>query len=309
MNNEEFWFRFRGARGGYPTPGPATLKYGGNTTCLEIHAGPHLIIIDAGSGIIGLGQEMLAALRTRGQLIRATLLLTHVHNDHIQGLPLFGPALAAGSQLHIFGPKPLTDENLRDTLKRIMRPPFSPIGQHDLLSRRTFAHLRQGDRIILEDPAAPPQYLTVHDDCPPRTPHTLLIQTHHSYSHPQNGVLVFRITYRERSLVFATDVEGYVGGDQRLIKFSQGADVLIHDAEYDEDEYAGKPLVKQGWGHSTWRMATEVAQASQVKRLFLTHHSPQHDDAYLEQLVAKAQKVFAPTYLAQEGVKVSLTAL
>ena len=188
-----------------------------------------------------------------------------------------------------------------------MRPPFSPIGQHDLLSRRTFTHLRQGDRVILEDPTAPPQYLSVHDACPPRTPSTLLVQTYHSYCHPQDGVLVFRITYRERSLVFATDVEGYVGGDRRLIKFSQGADVLIHDAEYDEGEYADKPLVKQGWGHSTWCMATEVAQAAHVKRLFLTHHSPHHDDAYLEQMVAKAQKVFAPTYLAQEGEKIYLT--
>ena len=306
MCKSEFWFRFRGVRGGYPAPGPTTYQYGGNTTCLEVHVGPHLIIIDAGSGIIDLGHEMMAERRANGQPIRATLLFTHVHNDHIQGLPLFSPALAANSHLHIFGPKPLNSDSLRDTLQRIMRPPFSPIGQHDLLSHRTFAHIRQGDRVILEEPTAPPQYLSVHDVCPPLTENTVQIQTHHSYSHPQNGVLVFRINYRERSLVFATDVEGYPGGDRRLIKFSRGADVLIHDAEYDTDEYADKPLVKQGWGHSSWNMATEVAQAAQVGSLYLTHHSPHHDDAFLEQMVAKAQEEFAATKLAQEGVKIYL---
>lgn len=302
MNDEnQFWIRFRGVRGGYPMPGPTTVKYGGNTTCLEVHAGPHLVIIDGGTGIIGLGREIMATRQPSDGPLYLTLLLTHIHNDHIQGLPLFSPALSADTHLNFFGPKPPTGESLRETLLRIMRPPFSPIGQHDLLSQRSFTHVRQGDQMLLTDPHQPAQHITVHENLQTVPEDAAQIEIHHSYNHPQNGVQVFRINYQNHSVVFATDVEGYIGGDRRLIKFAQGADLLIHDAEYDEHEYADGLLVKQGWGHSSWKMATQVAKAAGVHRLALTHHSPQHDDAYLDQMAKKAQDIFPTTFMAREG--------
>jgi ribonuclease BN (tRNA processing enzyme) len=129
----------------------------------------------------------------------------------------------------------------------------------------------------------------------------VVINVNHGYNHPKNGILFFRIHYKNRSLVIATDTEGYVGDDQKLIKFTQEADLLVHDAEYDEHEYAQDFIVRQGWGHSTWRMAVNVAKAAQVKHLVLTHHSPGHPDAYLEQMLSKVQAVFPNAVLAQEG--------
>ena len=117
---------------------------------------------------------------------------------------------------------------------------------------------------------------------------------------------MFRIGHRERSVVVATDTEGYVGVDQQLMWFAKGTDLLIHDAEYDEDEYVDQSLIRQGWGHSTWRMATDVALATGAKRLALVHHNTDHDDAFLEAMERKAQAVFPATFIAREGMTVEL---
>jgi phosphoribosyl 1,2-cyclic phosphodiesterase len=301
MANSEFWIRFRGVRGGYATPGPETVKYGGNTTCLEVHAGPHTFIIDGGTGIIGLGQEIMAKQRATGQPVNLLLLLTHVHNDHIQGLPLFRPAMCSQCQLHVFGPQPIDGRNLEKTLQRIMRPPLSPISQLDILSQRSYTHIAHGARILLTDPTQAPIHIEANDVRKNVPEHSVIIDTHHSYAHPQQGVLVYRVAYHGHSFVFATDIEGYINQDQRLIEFAQEADLLIHDAEYDEHEYADGPTIKQGWGHSTWRMATNVAKAANVQRLILTHHSPFHNDDYLDEMEKKSQAVFRNTQMAQEG--------
>mgnify|MGYP006285143571 CR=1 FL=1 len=308
MQNDAFWIRFRGVRGGYAMPGPSTVRYGGNTTCLEVHAGPHLVIIDGGTGIIGLGQEIMADHRATGQPVNLLLLLTHVHNDHIQGMPLFRPAMCAHCRLHIFGPEPLNGLTLAETLQRIMRPPLSPISQQDILSRRYYAHITHGARILLTDPDEPPQHVKAFQKQEDLPAESVVIDTHHSYAHPQQGVLVFRVSYQGHSFVFATDVEGYVGLDQRLIRFARNADVLIHDAEYDDDDYAAGVTIKQGWGHSTWRMATGVAKAAEVERLILTHHSPHHSDDDLDKIGEKARMVFPETQMAQEGNVISVSA-
>lgn len=307
MENNTFWIRFRGVRGGYAMPGPTTIQYGGNTTCLEVHAGPHLIIIDGGTGVIGLGQDIMAAHRETDHSVNLPLLLTHVHNDHIQGLPLFRPAMSAQCQLHIFGPEPTNGLSLEETLHRIMRPPLSPISQQDVLSRRYYTHITHGARILLVDPNEAPKHVEAHEIQKHTPENSAVVDVHHSYAHPQQGVLVFRVSYHEHSFVFATDVEGYIGQDQRLIHFAQNTDLLVHDAEYDEHEYAQSSVVKQGWGHSTWRMATDVANAAQVGRLILTHHSPFHDDEYLAGMEKKAQAVFPNAEMAQEGKIINIT--
>jgi len=126
-----------------------------------------------------------------------------------------------------------------------------------------------------------------------------------SYSHPQ-GVFVYRIEMDNRKLVFATDVESYAGGDQQLIRFARQADLLIHDAEYTAEEYLdGKPP-RQGWGHSTWEMAVEAAQAAGVKKLVLTHHNAHHDDAFLEDMERQAQAIFPATLVAREGLTLKI---
>ncbi len=305
MNEEKFTLTFWGVRGGYPTPGPTTVKYGGNTTCFEIRAGPQRVIVDGGTGIIGLGEKILAEHRDHGGKICLILLITHTHHDHTQGFPFFFPTRHPDGMIFTYGPQ-LKEERLESVLNRAMSPPVFPLGMEELYSHRPVTEVRHGDLIVSENTCQSPQlyHLGQHPDRIPS--HALSIHVCHGYHHPRNGILFYRIGYGGKSIVIATDTEGYIGGDHKLIRFSQDADVLVHDSEYDEDEYAGEHAVRQGWGHSTWRMATEVAQKAHVRHLVLTHHSPRHDDAYLETMLQKAQAVFPNTSLAQEGLTLEL---
>jgi phosphoribosyl 1,2-cyclic phosphodiesterase len=301
----QFSVKIRGARGGYPMPGPTTIKYGGNTTCFEVRVGGHLVIVDAGTGIISLGREMMAHHRKTDEPMRAVLLFTHLHHDHTQGMPFFTPFLDPHATLYIYGARPGDGTTLEDELIRAIQSPLFPLGLEELYSRRQVLHIRGGDTIVLNNPKVPPQLLSVHDDRAQASPESATIDVHYGYPHP-GRILNFRVNYQGRSLVIATDTEGFFGGDRRLINFARGADVLLHDAEYDEHEYADQTIIHQGWGHSTWRMATEVAQAAGVKQLGLLHHNPGHSDNYLDEMERKAQAVFPATFMAREGQVVSL---
>ena len=127
-----------------------------------------------------------------------------------------------------------------------------------------------------------------------------------SYAHPGGGVFHYRIEMDGKKVVVATDTEGYVGGDKRLIQFSHEADLLIHDAEFTSEEYINGVPSKQGWGHSSWEMAVEVAQAAGVKTLVLTHHNALHDDAFLDDVERQAQLLFPTAIVAREGLTFNL---
>ena len=163
-----------------------------------------------------------------------------------------------------------------------------------------------GDTLVLPAYGEAPLHYLVGQELKNVPPEATTIQIYHGYHHPKSGILFSRISYKGRSVVIATDTEGFCGGDRKLINFTRGADLLIHDAEYDEHEYADESVIRQGWGHSTWRMATQVAEAAQVGRLALTHHSPRHSDADLEAILEKAQAIFPNTFLAREGETVSV---
>jgi phosphoribosyl 1,2-cyclic phosphodiesterase len=293
-----------GVRGGYPKPGPTTNKFGGNTTCLEVRAGYHLIIVDAGTGIIDLGDKLIAQHKADKKPIVATLLFTHTHHDHTQGFPFFGPARLSSSVLYIFGPKAFPDD-LEYALARAMLPSVFPIGLDDLRSMQIISNVSESEMIVFSKPGAPPQVCNAyrqHAECDPAEVRVRIMR---SYAHPQ-GVFVYRIEMADKTLVFATDVEGYAGGDRQLIKFARGADLLIHDAEYTTEEYLNNKPSRQGWGHSTWEMAIEVARAAGVKKLVLTHHNAHHDDAFLEDVERQAQAVFPATIMAREGLTLKI---
>jgi phosphoribosyl 1,2-cyclic phosphodiesterase len=295
---------FWGVRGGYPKPGPTTNKFGGNTTCLEVRAGGHLIIIDAGTGIISLGERLTAQHEADKKPIVATILFTHTHHDHMQGFPFFMPTHLGSSVLYIFGPKWL-HQDLESVLARAMLPPFFPVEPDELRSLRVIRNVFESEMIVWSGPGAPPQVCNVYreaEECPPWEVRARVMR---SYAHPQ-GVFVYRIEMGNKKLVFATDVEGYAGGDRQLIKFSRGADLLIHDAEFTPQEYLdGKPT-RQGWGHSTWEMAVEVAQTAGAKKLALTHHNAHHGDAFLEDIEQQAQALFPATIVAREGLTLKI---
>jgi len=301
MDKDTFLVKLRGVRGGYPMPGPTTVKYGGNTTCIEVRVGGHLIIVDAGTGIIALGQEMLRAYETDHAPMRMTMLLTHLHHDHTQGFPFFVPGRHPHSRLCILGPRPQQEQDLESALNQVLQPPVFPVGLEGLHSERHIGHVREGDMLVLNEPNDHPTLLSVQENQTQVPADAVTVNVMRGYHHPREGVLCYRINYQGRSAVVATDTEGYIGIDRRLAKFAQGADLLIHDAEYDEHEYADTPPVRQGWGHSTWRMAVELAQAAQVKHLVMTHHNPGHNDAYLDEMERKAQALFPNAFMAIEN--------
>lgn len=300
----EFTTTFWGVRGGYPVPGEGTLEFGGNTTCLEVRAGPHLIIIDAGTGIIGLGKKLVAKRLQDQEPIMATMLFTHGHHDHTQGFPFFVPLRFKDSALHIMGPH-VFGEDLVEVLRRAMTPPFFPVAQQTMPGVRCIQNVCGDQVILITEPGRLPQVFELGHE-PPAGVTDVRIVVYHSSNHPKGGSLCYLIEYAGKRLVLATDTEGYVGGDTLLSRFVQGVDLLIHDAEYTDREYTGPPARRQGWGHSTWKMAVAVARQSQVKKVALTHHHARHDDAFMREMEAQAQAEFPSSFMAREGMCIAL---
>lgn len=297
-----FVIRFRGVRGTHPAPGPTTLKYGGNTPCVEVWAGGRPIILDAGTGIVSLGQDLMRWHKQTSAPIVATLFLSHTHPDHTQGFPFFSPAQEGSSTLYIFGPKTF-DQDMSDSLSRAMLPPTFPVLLEELPSLKIISNISH-NQVILIGADQKPQIRNLFRQKVQVEPDTIQIRILQSFFHPSGSVNVFKIEWNGKSLVYATDIEGVAGGDVRLIRFCQGCDVLIHDAQYTTEEYIGIPM--QGWGHSTPEMATLVARKARVKQLVLFHHDPRHDDATLDAMLARAQMLFPDTLMAYEGLTLKL---
>ena len=305
MPKQTFSVTFWGVRGGYPKPGPTTNKFGGNTTCIEVHAGDHLVIVDAGTGIIGLGEKLVAQHKTDNEPIVATIIFTHTHHDHTQGFPFFTPLHLGSSIMYIFGPR-LLHQDLEAVLEHAMLPPVFPIRLDELSSMRVIRNISNNEMIVLSDPGTPPQVCNAFREREECSPSGVKIRTMRGYAHPGGGVFHYCIEMDDRRVVIATDTEGYIGGDKRLIQFSREADLLIHDAEFTSEEYIHGIPSKQGWGHSSWEMAVEVAEAAGAKRLALTHHNALHDDAFLENVERQAQALFPAAVVVYEGLTLNL---
>jgi phosphoribosyl 1,2-cyclic phosphodiesterase len=303
---EPFNVTFWGVRGSYPTPGPKTAFYGGNTPCVHVRAGKQHLIFDAGTGIIGLGRMLAAEHKPEINPLNLTLFFTHTHHDHTQGFPFFVPARFQLTTLYIFGPKSL-NEDLARVLSLSMLPPVFPITVDDLPCTRVVRNLNEGEVILFDGDHCEPQVLWSQRDADTLAQNSgaLCVQVLKSSAHPQ-GVFIYRVNFQGRSFVFATDVESYVGYYQRLVNFARGADLLVHDAQYTDALYLYAPVPRQGWGHSTWRMAVETANAANVKQLALYHHEPEHDDATLEEIEKRARELRPNTFMAREGMTIEL---
>lgn len=306
MPDDNMLIRFWGVRGSYPVPGPRTVRVGGNTACVEIQAGPHTIILDAGTGIVNLGGELLRRTRANGaSSVTATILFSHMHNDHTQGFPFFDPAYVGSSTLHILGPK-VFESDLEETLSHAMLPPSFPVALEDLPSLKILRNVNETDIVLIGPSPADVQVLNIYHNEINSSPDLVRVLTYHSYAHPKSGVNIYNISWRGKSVVYATDTEGYVQSDQRLVKFAKDADVLIHDAQYRIEDYTNPSKPKQGWGHSTPDMAIAVAQACQAKQLVLFHHEPTYDDATIAEIEEKARTIFPNTRAAYEGLEISV---
>lgn len=259
-----------GVRGSIPTPVTANLGYGGNTICIEVrHAALPPIIVDGGSGLRELGVALA------GEFPAGTschIFFTHFHWDHIQGVPFFTPIYHPGWSLtfhSIHEPKVL-EGYLTDQ----MRAPYFPVAMPAALAARSYARVpdegtRMGDLRI--------------------KPFAL---------HHPNGAHGYRLDAAGHSIVFAFDHEhGNEAVDRGIVRHAAGADLLIYDAQYTEEEYEAR----QGWGHSTWAQAVRIAKAADVKQLVLIHHDPMHADDAIRGIVEQARKVFPNTVGATEG--------
>lgn len=301
---EQFIVRFWGVRGSYPTPGPGTVRHGGNTSCIEVQVGGRTIILDAGSGIIRLGHDLLQ--RSTGNL-EISLLFTHGHGDHLVGFPFFAPLFERRATIHFFGPR-LTGKTIEQLVTPYMSPPYFPVELQKLPSNRTFHTLTEGESVLWKQGQCAPEIVDgdkrhrKHEGYDGGREVRVLAQ--YTNSHPLDGSVIYRIEYAGRSMVYSTDVEWDGTYDPSCVAIARGADLLIHDAQYTSSDYK----TKRGFGHSTIEMATGMARAADVGELILFHHEPTYDDDKLDWMEAEARKQFAATRSACEGLEIDLLA-
>ncbi len=300
----EFKIKFWGVRGSHPVPGASTMKIGGNTSCVEINVNGNLIIIDAGTGIIKLGDSLMQKYIKDKQPITATILFSHMHHDHNQGFPFFKPAYLGTSTLYFFGPK-LFQEDIGEILRRAMLSPFFPVELNELHSAKIIQSIA-GSEYILYRENEQPLVINKFRDNIETTDDDVVVQVMKSYAHPSNGVFYYKITYAGKTMIYASDTEGYLWGDQKLIDFSSKADILIHDAQYTAKQYSDPRTPRQGFGHSTPEMAIDVAKKAEVNQLILFHHDPDHSDEQIMSIEQASKKLFANSLAAYEGLEIDL---
>lgn len=300
--------KFWGVRGSHPVSAAEVSHYGGNTPSIEVNIPGLVIVLDAGTGIIPLGQDLLQRRKGKSAAPPIVLLLSHLHHDHIQGLPFFAPAFDSSTRLYIYGPA-YKDQDLEKTLEVTMSPPFFPISLDSMVARRTIENLQEGQVIDLPPSEFKPQTAAASDR--PVDEDTLRIRSYRSDAHP-DSVFIFRLEWRGRSVVYATDIEEMDEVDPDLVRFIADCDLLIHDTQYTEEHYHGqlpeRPATA-GFGHSTAEMACRVARAAGAARLALFHYEPSYSDQDVTSLEARARKCFADTFAAREGLSVVFPAL
>ncbi|HEY6176095.1 MAG TPA: MBL fold metallo-hydrolase [Kofleriaceae bacterium] len=275
--------RFLGVRGSIPVPGPHTTA-GGNTACLEVTAGDTRIILDAGSGLRALGDERTRVIDPRDPASgpdpsahgprHSTILLSHLHWDHVCGLPFFTPIYVPGHRVEIAsGPNGVMP--MHDAIRSLFKAPFFPVDFADVAGRVSVRELAPADRFTIGD-------ITI---------------TLARLNHP-DPVYGFRLEHGGHAIVYATDTEHFACVDPTLKRLAAGADILIYDAQYTPDEYPSKV----GWGHSTWQAGADLARAAGVPQLVLFHHDPNRSDAQLAAIEAEAHAHLPGTIAAREGV-------
>jgi len=276
-------FKFWGVRGSIPTPGPGTVRYGGNTSCIEVRAGGEIIILDAGTGLRGLGTELMNEFKDRP--FNLTLLLSHTHWDHIQGLPFFAPIYQPQCRLRILGYEGAR-KGLVHVLTGQMESPYFPVPFGELPGNIEIEELR--DMSFQIGSVTVSVAFANHPG----------ICVGYKLSTDEGSLAFFpdnepRCRYRPDAPIASANpkisLEFARAEEQRMIEFLRGVDALILDAQYDADEYDRHI----GWGHGCVDDAVALAIKSNVRQLFLFHHDPDHDDARIEAMLRHARKIVA----------------
>jgi len=273
--SDEFFVRFWGVRGSIAVPGPTTARYGGNTSCLEVRCGGQLLIFDAGTGLRPLGN----ALPANGA-VDADLFLTHTHFDHVNGLPFFVPMFIKGNRFRLWAGHLIPQYTLKYVLSEMMIAPLFPAPVEVFQADISYHDFNAGE--------------TLH----PKGGVTLRTA---ALNHPNNAT-GYRIEYGGKSICYITDTEHYVDRiDERVVELVRGADLMIYDGTYTEQEY---PRFK-GWGHSTWQQGVQIANEAGVRTYVIFHHDPSHDDDFMDKIQAEAEAARPGTLVAREGMTLS----
>ena len=272
-----FTVRFWGVRGSIASPGPDTVRYGGNTPCVEVRCGDALLVLDAGTGLRPLGE----ALMRQGGPVDVDLLLTHSHLDHICGLPFFAPAFDTASTVRIRAGHLERERTMRSVLQCMMSAPLFPVPVEIFQADCTFHDFVSGETLAVK---------------PGVTVRTATL------NHP-DGATGYRVEFAGRSLCYVTDTEHPAEGrDPAVMDLVRGSDLMIYDCTYTDAEYPARV----GWGHSTWEECLRIADEAGVKRAVLFHHDPRRTDADLDVIAAAAEARRRGTLVAREGMTLFL---
>jgi len=245
-------------------------RYGGNTACVEVRCGDDTIIFDGGTGLRPLGSALLKS----GQPIRANILYSHCHVDHVYGLPFFAPVDLPTTNLRLWSANAAPDCDLKETLGRIFGDTIAKfacaIDFHDFLPGETL--VLRPDIIVHTGPL----------------------------NHP-GGATGYRLEYDGHAIAYVTDTEHRPNLlDENVVRLARNADLLIYDCTYTQDEF----LARVGWGHSTWQEGVRLAEAANARRLAIFHHDPAHDDNFLDRIGAEAAAARPGTFVAYEGATI-----
>jgi len=275
-SEEALQIRFWGVRGSMCVSGPEFTEFGGHTLCLEVRCGARLFIVDAGSGLAALGRTLAASAPAE-----IDLLLSHLHLDHVMGLPFFKPAILGQDRVIRTYCGHLGGEGAQSTFDKLFSPPVFPVGLKDLPTRFEHHGFHAGETLVF--------------------PGGEVVETH-ALNHP-GGATAYRFNHGGRSACYLTDLEHTEPWpDPSLVKFVRGADLVIYDGMFAEAEYS----CCKGWGHSTWDKGVELCRAADAASLAIVHHCPGHTDADLREIEAELQSVMPTAFLARERQGVTL---
>jgi phosphoribosyl 1,2-cyclic phosphodiesterase len=276
---DRFIIHFWGVRGSIACPGQSTVRYGGNTACIEMRVGHHRLIFDGGTGLRVLGQTLLTEMP-----IEAHMFFTHSHWDHIQGFPFFVPAFVPGNRFTIYGAIAPNGSTIEQRLNDQMLHPNFPVPLQIMGAELEFTDLEIGQSIVIDD---------------------ILVETA-LLNHPGEAV-GYRVNWKGYAAAYITDTEHFANRlDENVLWLARQADIMIYDATYTDEEYYSQQSSKIGWGHSTWQEAVKLAKAADVKKLVIFHHDPLHSDEFMDQIKESVTQQFANSVVAWEGLEIDL---
>ncbi len=275
----QFSICFWGVRGSVACPGSQTVRYGGNTACIEMKVGEERLIFDGGTGLRNLGQRMLSEMP-----VKANMFFTHSHWDHIQGFPFFVPAFVPGNRFKIHGAIAPNGSTIEQRLNDQMLHPNFPVPLQIMGAELKFCDIEVGERVNIGEVEI----------------------TNAMLNHPGEAI-GYRVSYRGHSAAYISDTEHFPDRlDDNVLRLARNADVMIYDCTYTDDEYHSERFSKVGWGHSTWQEAVKLAKAANVKQLVIFHHDPTHTDDFMDDIVLQTAAALPSSIVAREGMVLDL---